>query len=145
MNRWTVEQAQAWYAEQPWQVGCNFLPSTAVNQLEMFQAETYDPATIDKELGMAEELGFNTLRVYLHDLLWRDDKDGFISRLDDFLGIMDRHGMKALLVLFDDCHRPDPVSGTQLKPILGVHNCGWVMSPGQKLTEEFCTDSISDE
>ncbi len=68
MSQWTNDKACAWYQAQPWLVGCNFLPSTAINQLEMWQAATYDPATIDKELGWAEWLGFNTLRVYLHDL-----------------------------------------------------------------------------
>ena len=77
MNRWTVEQANTWYESQPWLVGCNFLPSTAINQLEMWQAETYDPETIERELGWAEDLGFNTLRVYLHDLVWSDDPEGF--------------------------------------------------------------------
>ncbi len=145
MSRWTVEQAQACYAKQPWLVGCNFLPSSAVNQLEMFQADTYDPETIDKELGWAEALGFNTLRVYLHDLLWLDDKDGFIARLDDFLNICQRHNMRPLLVLFDDCHRPDPVSGPQLKPVWGVHNCGWAQSPGYKIMKSFHEGTVSDE
>ena len=144
MTRWSVEQAQQWYAKQPWLVGCNFLPSTAVNQLEMFQAETYDPATIDKELGWAQDLGFNTMRVYLHDLLWEADRDGFIERLDDFLGIADARGMKMLLVLFDDCHRPDPVAGPQPLPIRGVHNCGWAQSPGHKLVEQFHDGTVSE-
>ncbi len=39
-KRWSVEKANEWYAKQPWLVGCNFIPSTAVNQLEMWQEET---------------------------------------------------------------------------------------------------------
>jgi hypothetical protein len=144
MNRWSIEQAQQWYAKQPWLVGCNFLPSSAVNQLEMFQAETYDPATIDKELGWAEDLGFNTMRVYLHDLLWDNDREGFIERLDDFLAIGTRHGIRMLLVLFDDCHRPDPVIGEQMLPIRGVHNCGWAQSPGYALVEQFHDGTIEE-
>jgi hypothetical protein len=57
-ERWTREQANEWYGTQPWLVGCNFLPSTAINQLEMWQAETFDPETIDRELGWAESIGF---------------------------------------------------------------------------------------
>jgi hypothetical protein len=52
--RWTAEQACRWYERQPWLVGCNFLPSTAVNDVEMWQQETFDPATIDRELGWAQ-------------------------------------------------------------------------------------------
>jgi formylglycine-generating enzyme required for sulfatase activity len=137
MDRWNVERAQTWHRRQPWLVGCNFLPSTAINQLEMWQADTYDPATIDRELGWAEGLGFNTVRVYLHDLVWRDDGEGFAARIGDFLGIAGRHGMKALLTLFDDCHRPDPASGTQPLPVAGVHNSGWKHSPGQALVLQF--------
>ena len=47
-ERWTAERANNWYAQQPWLVGANFVPSTAINQLEMWQAETFDPATIDR-------------------------------------------------------------------------------------------------
>jgi hypothetical protein len=36
--RWTVAEADSWWAAQPWLVGCNFIPSTAANQLEMWQA-----------------------------------------------------------------------------------------------------------
>jgi len=137
MNRWTVEQANEWYEPQPWLVGCNFLPSSAINQLEMWQADTYDPETIDRELSWAEGLDFNTLRVYLHDLAWSADQDGFARRVDDFLGIAQRHGMRVLLVFFDDCHRSDPEPGAQPLPVRGVHNSGWKQSPGQKLVHQF--------
>jgi hypothetical protein len=123
-------------------VGCNFLPSTAINQLEMWQADTYDPQTIEREVGWAAALGFNTLRVYLHDLVWRDDRAGFAARIDDFLGIADRHGMKVLLTLFDDCHRPDPQSGLQPLPVAGVHNSGWKQSPGQVLVMQFHNGTV---
>ena len=137
MNRWSIERATKWYQAQPWLVGCNFIPSSAVNQLEMWQADTFDPATIDRELGWAKKIGFNTVRVYLHDLVWSQDSKGFSGRIDDFLSIADRHGMKVMFTLFDDCHRPDPVLGVQPLPVLGVHNSGWKMSPGQKLVLQF--------
>ena len=137
MDRWTIDQAKQWYQKQPWLVGCNFIPSTAINQLEMWQAETYDPATIDRELGWAAKLGFNTIRVFLHDLVWHDDAKGFARRIDEFLGIAQRHGIKVMLVLFDNCHRPDPVSGRQPLPVRGVHNSGWKQSPSLKLVCQF--------
>ena len=138
MNRWTVNQANEWYEAQPWLVGCNFLPSIAINQLEMSQVDTYDPETINRELGWAEELGFNTVRVFLHDLVWSYDMEGFAALIDDFLGIAKRHGMKVLFVLFDDCHRPDPQPGPQPLPVRGVHNSGWTQSPGRKTRERAC-------
>src|SRR6187455_2063217 len=85
--RWTIEQANAWYAKQPWLVGCNYSPRTAINQLEMWQAETWDPQTIDQELGWAHDLGFTSVRVFLHDLVWKNDRQGLLRRMDKFLDL----------------------------------------------------------
>src|SRR5579862_3165361 len=90
-QRWSEAQANAWYAQQPWLVGGNYVPTNAINQLEMWQAETFDPQQIDKELGWAEGLGMNTMRVFLHDLLWQQDATGFKKRIDAFLTISSRH------------------------------------------------------
>lgn len=129
-KRWTEKQASEWYEQQPWLVGCNYTPATAINELEMWQAETFDPQTIDKELGWAESLGMRTLRVFLHDLLWQQDPAGFKTRIDKFLRIAEQHGIKPLFVLFDSCWDPFPKLGKQRDPKPGVHNSGWVQSPG---------------
>jgi hypothetical protein len=130
-ERWTPERAHEWYAAQPWLVGCNFGPSTAINQLEMWQAETFDPETIDRELGWAKSLGMNTVRVFLHELPWQEDREGFFERVDKFLEIAARHGIRPMVVLFDGVWDPDPQSGPQRRPRTGVHNSGWVQSPGR--------------
>jgi hypothetical protein len=127
---WTKEKATDWYKQQPWLTGCNYLPVTAINQLEMWQAESFDSATIDKELALAESIGFNTLRVFLHDKLWHQDSTGFIKRIDAFLGICARHHIKPMLVFFDSCWDPFPKLGKQHDPVPGLHNSGWVQSPG---------------
>ena len=127
---WSREEANGWYAKQPWLVGCNFIPSTAINQLEMFQAGSFDTATINKELEWAASIGMNTVRVYLHDLLWTTDSTGFTSRLNEFLAIAKKHNIKTLFVLFDSCWDPFPKSGKQRDPKPYVHNSGWVQSPG---------------
>ncbi len=128
--RWTEEKATAWYAAQAWPVGANFLPSTAINELEMWQADTFDTATIDRELGWAEGAGMNTMRVFLHNLLWEQDPKGFQKRIDTFLTIAARHHIKPIFVLFDSCWDPFPKLGPQHPPIPGVHNSGWVQAPG---------------
>src|SRR5437660_812716 len=79
-SRWTAEAANAWYAKQPWLVGSNYIPSDAINELEMWQADTFDAARIDTELGWAQSLGMNTMRVFLQDLLWSQDAKGFKQR-----------------------------------------------------------------
>ncbi|QRR03475.1 cellulase family glycosylhydrolase [Dyadobacter sandarakinus] len=133
---WTKEEANKWYEGQKWPVGADFLPSTAINQLEMFQAESFDTATIDKELGWAENIGMNTMRVYLHDLLFQQDSAGFVKRLDTFLKISEKHHIKPVLVLFDSCWDPFPELGKQRDPKPGVHNSGWVQSPGLKALKD---------
>lgn len=131
-GRWSAEKANAWYAQQPWLVGANYVPSDAINQLEMFQAATWNPQLNDKELGMAQSIGMNTMRVFLQDQLWQQDPAGFKQRLDAFLAIAARHGIRPIFVLFDSCWDPEPKLGPQHPPIPGVHNSGWVQSPGAK-------------
>jgi hypothetical protein len=131
-QRWSEEKANAWYAQQPWLVGSNYIPADAINQLEMWQADTFNPQQIDKELGWAQGIGMNTMRVFLHDLLWQQDPEGFRKRIDTFLTIADKHHIRPVLVLFDSCWDPDPKLGPQHPPIPGVHNSGWVQSPGEK-------------
>jgi hypothetical protein len=131
-SRWSEQKANDWYAHQPWLVGSNYIPKSAINELEMWQEATFDPDQIDKELGWAEGMGMNTMRVFLHDLLWQQDSPGFRKRLDQFLTIAARHHIRPLLVLFDSCWDPLPQLGPQHPPIPGVHNSGWVQSPGAK-------------
>jgi Cellulase (glycosyl hydrolase family 5) len=128
-ERWSQARAAAWYAQQPWLIGANYVPASAINQLEMWQPETFDPEAIDRELGWAQALGMNTMRVFLHDLLWQQDSEGFRQRLDRFLQIAAGHGIRPMLVLFDSCWNPQSHLGPQPPPRPGVHNSGWVQSP----------------
>ncbi len=129
-ERWSERSAAGWYVAQPWLVGSNYIPATAINQLEMWQSDTFDPQRIDLELGWAESIGMNTMRVFLHDLLWKQDAAGFRKRIDRFLRIAEKHKIKPMFVLFDSCWDPYPRLGKQHAPTPGVHNSGWVQSPG---------------
>lgn len=133
---WTANEANEWYARQGFLVGSNFNPSTAINQLEMWQAASFDTATIARELGWAEGIGMNTARVYLHDLLWVQDSLGFLDRMDTFLEIAQRHDIKPMFVLFDSCWDPFPELGPQREPKPHVHNSGWVQSPGNHALQD---------
>jgi hypothetical protein len=125
-----------WTQRWPWLTGCNFIPSTAINQLEMWQADTFDPETIDRELSMAESIGLNVVRVYLHDLLWSQDSSGLVHRMRQFLDIAQEHGIAALFVLFDDCWNDGAQLGKQPDPVPGVHNSGWLQSPGARVVND---------
>jgi Domain of unknown function (DUF4380)/Cellulase (glycosyl hydrolase family 5) len=132
LERWPAAKVNEWYAAQPWLVGCNFLPSTAVNDVEMWQAESFDAATIERELGWAHDLGFNTVRVFLNYVVWEADAEGLKKRFDQFLAIADKKGIRVMPILFDDCFKPEPRFGKQDEPVPGVHNSQWVQSPGVK-------------
>lgn len=149
---WTKEKANAWYKQQPWMIGANFLPSTAINQLEMWQGESFDLVTIDRELGWAAGIGMNVMRVYLHDLAWKADAAGLKKRMNEFLTIASSHKIKILFTIFDDCWNPDAAIGKQPDPKPGIHNSGWVRSPNKqvhddstqwKYLEEYVKDILS--
>ncbi|MCB8998531.1 MAG: 1,4-beta-xylanase [Bacteroidales bacterium] len=127
---WTPEQANKWYENEAWPVGCNFTPSTAINTIEMWDAGSYDSSTIDRELSWAENIGFNTLRVNFHYLVWVRNPETFKQRLENFLEITSRHGFKVMFVFYDDCWNQNPSLGKQPDPVPGVHNSGWVQCPG---------------
>ena len=129
---WTPEQALAWYSRQGWLLGFNYVTSSAVNTTEMWQAETFDPRTIDQELRWANQIGYNTCRVFLQFLVWRADREGFLRRMGQFLDIAQAHRLRVMFVPFDDCSfsGKQPYLGVQDAPIPGVHNSGWVGSPG---------------
>lgn len=133
---WSVEKANAWYSQHKWLTGANYIPANAINQLEMWQAQTFDSATIDKELGWAESIGFNTMRVFLHSLAYQQDPAGFKNRMNTFLVIASRHHIEPLFVFFDDCWNKEPKTGLQPVPKTGIHNSGWMQDPGQAASSD---------
>lgn len=133
---WPASKARAWYQGKGWLRGSDFIPSTAINQLEMWQAATFDPATIDRELGYAESIGFNCVRVFLHHLAWQVDPAGFKSRVARYLSIADRHEISTIFVFFDDCWNATYHAGPQPAPKPGIHNSGWVRDPGMRYYDE---------
>jgi D-alanyl-D-alanine carboxypeptidase len=135
-ERWTKEKAHTWASKTPWLVGCNYIPSTAINELEMWQADTFDPATIDRELGWAESLGFTSVRVFLHNIPFEADREGFLKRIDRFLALADKHKIGVMLVVFDAVWDPNPAAGPQRAPKPGLHNSGWVQAPGRAILED---------
>lgn len=123
--------------DDTWYRGANFIPSTAINQLEMWQAESFDPETIRRELGYAAGIGMNIMRVYLHDLLWEQDSSGFLKRMESYLEIADSCKIKTMFVFFDDCWNSEFQLGKQPEPIPNTHNSGWVQSPGNRAADDL--------
>ena len=138
-GRWSQQRIEAWYAGHDWMVGANFNPSTAINQLETWQEATFDPETIDRELGYAAGIGMNTMRTYLHSLAYKADPKGFKARLNQYLDIAAKHGIKTIPVFFDDVWNGNPKIGRQPEPKTGTHNSGWVQDPGEEAVRDTTT------
>lgn len=132
---WSKEKAWNWYKTIGWVNGSDYIPSTAINQLEMWQSESYDPETINKEFGYAEDLGMNAMRIFLHSLVWKDDPIGFKTRIRVLIKLAENHGIRVIFVFFDDCWNKDPKIGDQPQPKPGIHNSGWMQDPGQPASE----------
>ena len=138
-EQWSREQAQAWYQQKGWLCGFNYLPSTAVNWTDIWQAETFDAATIERELGWAADAGYNTLRINLPFIVWEHDRDGLMARIDRFLTIADGHGFSTMLTLMDDCgfSGDEPYLGPQKPPVPGKHNSQAAASPGRNVVMDI--------
>lgn len=132
-GRWTPEKAGGWYAATGWRSGCDYIPASAINQIEMWSSSTFDLPTIDKELGWAEELGFTTMRVFLSSVVWNHEPEAFKANIDRFLDVASSHGITPHLVFFDDCWDAESSYGPQRAPKPGIHNSGWVRDPSDAL------------
>jgi hypothetical protein len=130
--------AGTWYANLPWLVGCNYIPSCAVNQLEMWQRDSFESSmeTNRRELGWASEAGLNMVRVFLHNLLYDHDPEGLLARIDTFLTLCDERGIRVMFVLFDDCWHAGAKIGAQPAPVPGIHNSRWLQSPGLQAAQD---------
>lgn len=132
-TRWTEQKAQEWYKSQPWLVGADYIPATAINQIEMWSKDSFDVRQIDKELSWAQNIGFNTMRVFLSSVVWKNDLKGMKSRMDTFLNICNKHDIRPIFVFFDDCWNKESSYGKQPVPKSGIHNSGWVQDPSCSL------------
>jgi hypothetical protein len=138
-GRWSADRARDWMQRQGWICGFNFLPSCAVNFIDMWHPATFDAAVIDRELDWAADIGFNALRTNLQFLLWQDDAAGYRDRIDRFLDISARHGLRTVFCLFDDCGFSGgrPQIGIQSDPVPGVHNSRAMASPGREIVMDM--------
>jgi len=100
---------------------------------------SFDPELIDKELAVAQQIGFNCLRVVLPFVVWEAEPYAFKARLDRFLQICANRGLTVMFALFDDCVTgplEDPVFGQQPDVVEGWYANAWSPSPGRKMTRD---------
>ena len=129
-GRWTKARINHWFSKLPWIIGCNYVPTYAINQIEMWQKMTFNPEIIDKELALAESIGFNTIRIFAHDLVWETERAGFFSRVRQFLDLCQKHHQRVIYTIFTNGGSEPSVMGTQPAPIPEFHNGQWRQTPG---------------
>ncbi len=110
-------------------IGSNYTAAYAVNQVQFWH--DFRPKVVDKELAAARKyFGISTLRVYLHNINFDEEKKVFLANLEKFLTICDKHGIKPGFVFFDGCHRHEGIFlDKPTKPVSGFHNGRWAQSP----------------
>lgn len=143
--QWTKEKANTWFDNQPWPVGFNYVPANAINYTEMWMPYSFDAELIDKEMALAESVGFNCARVGLPFVVWEHDPIAFKGLVDTFLQICETRGIKVMLSLFDDCGFGDgsklenPWYGKQPEVLEGWYANGWTPSPGYNIVNDSTT------
>lgn len=152
-GRWTISRINQWYSQLPWIVGCNYVPTYAINQIEMWQKSTFNPKIIDSELGLAESIGFNTIRIFAHDLVWKSERNDFFSNMRVFLDLCEKHQMRVIYTIFTNGGWEPSEMGSQPAPVPGLHNGGWRQTPGMNTVmnhpekwgsmESYVKDTIS--
>ncbi|MEK0316788.1 sialidase family protein [Cohnella sp. 56] len=128
---WSTDKAWNWYQKQGWIVGCNYVPGNCINTTEIWQAYNHDKVrtVIEKELALAAYTGINSIRMLLPYEVWQHQHDGFMSRFDAFLDLIEAYGITLMPIFFDDCGRGpvefasggQPRFGKQPDPVPGHH------------------------
>lgn len=113
-KQWSKERIWDWYDKELWLRGCNFMGSDCANRIDQWQELGFEERlkTADRELKLAAETGFNTVRLILEYIIWKEDHDAFMKRLDRYLNTAYKYGIRCMLVFGNDCMLPkdDPNS-----------------------------------
>ena len=134
-GKWSKERIWEWHNKQPWLRGCNFMGSDCANRIDQWQELGFEEriVTADRELKLAAETGFNTVRLILEYIVWRDDHDGFMERFDRYLDTAYQYGIRAMIVFGNDCMvtKDNPYC----KQKLGVQHYDWGYHGGRKWSQ----------
>jgi len=134
-KRWSRDRAWNWFTNQALPMGFNYIPANSISYTEMWMGYTFDPERIDRELALAQEVGFNCARVVLPYVVWEAEPEAFKQRFETFLSICRKRGIRVMPCFFDDCvfgPITDPVFGRQPGVVPGWYANGWTPSPGHQ-------------
>ncbi len=119
------------FGDFSWMHGANYTPSYAATDVQTWLQ--YDHQTVDRELGYAERIGLNCVRVFLQSLVWEHDRELFLKNFEDFVSTADAHGLKVMPIIFDSCFGVSPSLESSLM---------WVANPGPDRMSERDYDEL---
>lgn len=150
MNRkWSAERAWKWYNSRPWIRGCNFMSSDCANRIDQWQEYGFEERfeTACRELALAAETGFNSIRIVPEFYVWQQDRDGFMKRFERYIDAADKNGISSMIVLGNDCCPPKEEALSRLH--LGEQKVHWGYHGGRKVSQHGTFDgagySVLDE
>lgn len=136
-RRWTAEEATEWYEAFPWIRGCNFIGSDCAGRIDMWQSYRSEEhfATAERELALAEKIGFNSIRLLVEFDVWYQEHDAFTENLERYIALAASHGLSVVIALANEA----AISRGEfsLKPLgeqsyaLGYHQGRLPLSPEQ--------------
>lgn len=132
MERWSKERAWEWYNAHPWIRGCNYMCADCVNRVDQWQSLHFEEylKTTEEELKVMKELGFNSVRLILEYVVWKEEHDSFLERFDRYIELCHKYGISCMIVLANDCMPPK----TELwkMPYIGEQHYDWGYHGGRK-------------
>ena len=131
-RRWTKEEAWKWYEAYPWIRGCNYMSADSANRVDQWQSLGFEERmkTTEEEFRLARETGFNSIRVLIEYVVWKEEHDGFLERFDRYLDLAAKYGLSVMVVLANDGM---PAKGPDYKlPYIGEQTYDWGYHGGRK-------------
>ena len=145
-EKWSKEKANEWYKSLPWLRGSNFIGSDCANRFDMWQS--YDSEkhleTADRELALAKDIGFNTIRIWLIFEAWLGEPEFFMDILEKYIALADKHGQYVMPVLTSEEDLPRgefsdfvPKKIGKQDYALGYHQGRFPLSEEEKQKKEY--------
>ena len=133
--RWSQEKIWEWYNARPWLRGCNYMSADCANRVDQWQALGFEERieTTERELALMQQTGFNTVRLILEFVVWKEEHDSFLERFERYLSLCAKYGISCMITLANDC-MPPKHDGWKL-PQIGKQEYDWGYHGGKKRSQ----------
>lgn len=139
-GRWSEERIWNWYNEMPWIRGCNFMSSDCANRIDQWQSYKFEERfeTAKRELALAKETGFNSIRIIPEFFVWENEHDSFMENFERYIDAAWQNGISSMVVLGNDCMPPKEEALERMH--LGEQHVDWGYHGGRKVSQHGTFD-----